>query len=404
MNTITPEQEIDQSYLTDVLRKALDKPALKIIDWNMQPIHGGMEWDSAVFRFQCNVRETGETFPYSLILKTVKPTEEAGDPGGIWYWKRETLAYQSGLLQGLPGGNIIAPACYDVQERPDGSLWLWLEEVKDDVGTPWPVEHYAVVARHLGQFNGAYLVGQAYPSEAWVTRNWLRKYVEHSASMIEFIRSNPGHPTVTAIFPGDSVAQILAIWEERNRVLEAVENLPQVFCHQDAFKRNLFARQNKTIAIDWGYLGVAPVGAELVALVAGSIGLFEVPVDRVKEMDRICFEGYLQGLRDAGWNGDQKLVRMGYTISCLLRYPLGGTVGEELPRMLDQKGRSLMEISFNKSADEIEKTDPALVSYYQALIPEALKMLGMKRLLNLVGRIAIHTLDLRIKVRNRAKV
>ena len=199
-------------------------------------------------------------------------------------------------------------------------------------------------------------------------------------------------------------SRFTALWEERNRILDVVENLPQVFCHQDAFKRNLFALQNKTIAIDWGYLGVAPVGAELVALVAGSIGLFEVPVDRVKEMDHICFEGYLQGLRDAGWNGDPKLVRMGYTISCLFRYPLGATVGQELPRMLDQKNRSLMEITLNKSADEIEKTDPALVSYYQALIPEALKMLGMKRLVNLLGRIAIHTLDLRIKLRNRAKL
>jgi hypothetical protein len=102
MNNITPDQEVDQPYLTDLLRKALDRPALKINDWKAQPIHGGMDWDSAVYRFQGNLREAGETFPWSLILKTINPTEKSGDPGGIWYWKRDALAYQSGLLHELP--------------------------------------------------------------------------------------------------------------------------------------------------------------------------------------------------------------------------------------------------------------------------------------------------------------
>ena len=134
---------MDQLYLTDLLRKALDRPALEIVDLKSNPIHGGMEWDSAVFRFQGRAREAGGIFPWSLILKTVKPTEKASDPGGIWYWKREALAYQCGLLHNLPGRTVSAPTCHDVQERPDGSIWMWMEDVKDDVGTPWPLEHYA---------------------------------------------------------------------------------------------------------------------------------------------------------------------------------------------------------------------------------------------------------------------
>ena len=395
MDTTPTFQDVDQSYLTNLLRKVLDRPALQVTDWQLHPIHGGMELGSAVFRFQGNAREIGETFPWTLILKIVKPTPEASDPGGIWYWKREALAYQSGLLHRLPGGNVTAPACYEVCERPDGSMWLWLEEVKDDLGTPWPVEQYAVVARHLGQFNGAYLTGQALPSEPWITRNWLRKYVDHAAPMIEFVRNNPNHPLLMKMYPGDTQAQILAGWDEHSAILDVLENLPQVFCHQDAFKRNLFTRGDKTIVIDWGYLGLAPLGAELVALVAGSIGLFEVPVDRVRDMDRICFESYLQGLHDAGWNGDPKLVRTGYVVTCWLRYPIGGSVGEALPRLLDQENRSKLEATFDKVATELEQTDPALVAYYQALIPEALKLLGKKRLISMLGRIAWHTLRVR---------
>jgi hypothetical protein len=399
MQTGSPDQEVDQAYLNDLVQKALDRPTLQVTDWKIQSIQGGFEWDSAVFRFQGEAKDAGEIIPWSLILKAVRSTTQAEHPAGIWYWKREALAYQSGLLYNLPGGNVSAPICYEVNERPDGSLWLWLEDIMDAVGSPWPVEHYAVVARHLGQFNGAYLVGRSFPSEPWITRNWLRKYVEHAAPMIEFVRSNPNHPVVMHMFPGDILPQTLGAWDERGSILDALENLPQVFCHQDAFKRNLFARQDKTIAIDWGYMGIAPVGAELVALVAGSISLFEVPVERVMEMERLCFEGYLQGLHDAGWNGNPKLVRTGYAASCLLRYPIGGAVGQTLPTMLDKESRSHMEATLEKSADEIEKTDPALVAYFQALIPEALKLLGIRRLISLFSRIAANTFRLRMKKR-----
>lgn len=401
MKTVSPDQEVDNTFLTSLVRKALDRPALQIKEWKAEALHGGLEWDSAVFRFRGTAREVGKIIPWSLILKVAKPTKKAEDPNGIWYWKREALAYQSGLLHNLPGGHITAPACYEVCERPDGSIWLWLEDIQDDIGNPWPVEHYAVVARHLGQFNGAYLAGRAFPCEPCVTQNWLRKYVEHSAAMIEFIRSNPYHPVIQHMFSGSGVAQILAIWDECGPILETLEKLPQVFCHQDAFKRNLFARKGQTIAIDWGYMGIAPVGTDLVPLVAGSLTLYEVPVERVKEMDRICFDGYLQGLRDAGWNGDPKLVRTGYAVGCLMRYPIAATVGELLPALMDKESRSKLEAAFeDKSADEIEQTDPAIIAYYQGLLPEALKLLGARRLISLFSRIASHTIRLKLKRRS----
>ena len=129
----------------------------------------------------------------------------------------------------------------------------------------------------------------------------------------------------------------------------------------------------------------------MVALVLGSVGMYQLPADQVEELDRRCFESYVQGLRDAGWSGDPQLVRMGYAITSLLRYPIGGSVGEALPRLLDQESRSQMETTFDRSADEMEKSDPALVAYYQKLLPEALKLLGLKRLGSLLGRFAVHT-------------
>jgi hypothetical protein len=396
METKSLELEIDRLTLTDLIAKALDRPALQITDWKAHQLHGGMEWDSAVFRFQGQASDNGDTLPWSLVLKAVKPADTASEPDGVRYWKREVLAYQSAFLHHLPGGNVSAPNSYGIQERPDGSIWLWMEDVKDDVASPWSIEQYAVAARHFGQFNGAYLAGRELPDASWVTHHWLRQYVENAAPMVEFIRTNPGHPMIMNLYPGDALAQILAIWDEHKAILDILEDLPQVFCHQDAFKGNLFARQGKTIAIDWGYSGIAPIGAELVALVPGSIGMFAIPVDKIGELDRSCFESYLQGLREAGWPGDPKLVRMGYTITCLLRYPIGASVGDALPRLLDQENRSKLEDTFDKSADELEKTDPALVAYYQKLIPEAMKLLGVKRLASLLGHIAVRTVQMRV--------
>ncbi len=372
-------QEINRDLLTGLVQKALDRPTIQITSWNVQTVYGGFELESALLRFQGEARQDGETIPWSLILKAINPSEKINNPAGFRYWKREALAYQSGLLHQLPGGNITAPACYGVYEQPDGSIWIWLEDVKDDICSPWPIDQYAIVARHLGQFNGAYLTGESIPAEPWITHNWLRMYVENAVKMVEFIRKDPHHPAIRKIYSNDTLAKVLAIWDERDPILKMLENLPQVFCHQDAFKRNLFTRGGRTIAIDWGYLGNAPVGAELAALIAGSMFVCEIPAERVMEMDQRCTDGYLEGLCEAGWNGDPQIARTGYAVTLLLRYIVGGPIGEVLPILLDQELTSKLELAFDdKSATEAVEDNPAINAYFPRINSEALKLLGVK--------------------------
>ncbi|MCW3098405.1 MAG: aminoglycoside phosphotransferase [Chthonomonadaceae bacterium] len=69
------------------------------------------------------------------------------------------------------------PRCYDVEEREDGSLWLWLEWVQSHVPSPWPLSRFRLAAYHLGLFHGPYLVGTPVPRYEWLsqgmTRIWL---------------------------------------------------------------------------------------------------------------------------------------------------------------------------------------------------------------------------------------
>lgn len=235
-----------------MLWQALDGQAVEVAEWEMSALHGGMEWLSAVYRLQGTAQVAGKSIPWSVILKVIRPSAEDTDPQGAYYWRREALVYQSGRLQRLPGA-LVAPRCYAVQEQEDGSLWLWLEDLRDQIGASWLLEHCGHVARHLGQVSGAYLVGYPLPNEPWIPDHWLERYVERATPMVELVRHKPDHAVVRSLYPGNSRPQILALWEERGHVFDALRGLPQVLCHQDAFRRNLFACVDQTAAIDWGY-------------------------------------------------------------------------------------------------------------------------------------------------------
>jgi hypothetical protein len=127
--------------------------------------------------------------------------------------------------------------------------------------------------------------------------------------------------------------RVFRLWEEREHVLAALDRLPQVLCHADCGRRNLLARragdgEPETVAIDWAFLGRGAVGEEGTPLVMTSVlfGIGLEPAD-VPALSRACYAGYLAGLRDAGWEGDERLVRLGYAAAMALRFgPFSGFV------------------------------------------------------------------------------
>ena len=278
---------------------------------------------------------------------------------------------------------------------------LELANVQDDLEHPWSVEQYARVARQLGQFNGAYLVGHTLPDESWITRDWLRKYLRHAAPMVDFILHNPAHPIVQRMLPGITLPLTLALWEEHTRMLRVLDELPQTFCHQDAFGRNLFCRGERVTAIDWGYSGIAPVGAELAPLIGVAFGLAGFPSSQARELDQACFAGYLEGLRQAGWGPDPRQVRLGYTLTLLLRYILGATIGEALPGLLDEKTRLHWLEGIGTPPERAGESDPGVVAYYQSTAMEALRLLGIGSMMRVVGHMARYALRLAGKRRGK---
>ena len=369
--------QIDQSYLSSLVRAACQNPRLVAHDCQTQRLHGGFQQNSSIYRLEGQAVDAGMIVPWSLVLKVIRPDPAYATPGEYRYWKREVLAYQSGVLNDLPG-SLAAPRCYDVYVQPDGSQWLFLEDIHEEGGSSWSLEQFGFVAHSLGEFNGAYLAGRPIPEAAWGVRDWLRNYLEHAAPAVDFIRKNPHHPLIDDLFPGNTLAQILAFWDLHPRLLQKLDGLPLTFCHQDAFDRNLFLCHGQTVAIDWGYAGIAPVGSELAPLIAGAIGFGTFPSSWAQELDQACFTAYLDGLRQAGYQADVRQVRLGFTLTLGLRYLLGNTVGETLPALLDQGRRErLFEDAGIPDAGEV-RSDPGNVVYYQGIVIELLKRLGLE--------------------------
>jgi hypothetical protein len=370
---------IDQATLMPLVQSALDSKTVELLAWDCKQLHGGAGLGTAIYRFSGGARHQGQELPWSLILKTLCPAEDNTKVSAWNYYKREADAYQSGWLDNLPGG-LAAPRCFGVVEHLDGICWIWLEDVGEEIGSHWPLEHFGVVARHAGQFNGAYLVERTLPSWPWLSSGWLRGYIALSAPVIPIIRNSLNHPLVHRSWPGDASARFFRLWEERDLFLDALDRLPQTLSHLDLFRRNLFARKtpdgdNQTVVIDWAFAGRGPIGAELVPLVLASVAYNEVDLAQAQALEDIVFEGYLEGLRDAGWRGNPRQVRLGYTASSL-RFRLG-ELNRAMDMILDESQHPFAEQVYGRSMEEIQDHWVQVGSLCDSLADEAQELIDI---------------------------
>lgn len=99
-------------------------------------------------------------------------------------------------------------------------------------GRPLP-GRLLLVASHLGRFNGAYLAGRPLPDHPWLSRDDAREWVERCAEWV------PGairdlttwqRPALRRDFPVPVTDGLVRLWEERERLLTALDQLPRTLC------------------------------------------------------------------------------------------------------------------------------------------------------------------------------
>lgn len=365
--------QIDMTHLTNAVRKASGQAGIVIQDWHSKKINTGYDLNHTIYRCYGSAVDQGQVFPWSLILKIVHANEKNLSPRDSSYWKREFLAYQTGFLTHLPTG-LSAPVCYVAVEQSDDSIWLFLEEIKDDADHAWQMEAYGHAAFQLGRFNAAYLTGTPLPMEDWLPEDWLRKYLDRAAASIDFMRMNPDHAVVKTVF-GGKLPILLAVWDIREMLLARLDRHPKTFCHQDAFLNNLFLRQGALIAIDWSYAGVAPLGAELAAFLPVSLAVSKIPGDEFLEFERLCVQSYRNGLAAAGFRAKKRDIRRAYVLTFLLRYFVAASAGEIFPYLLEQFNKGeFTELPLPDPQTKNSKKD----SFYGRIFIEALGLMGFR--------------------------
>lgn len=323
---MTTHNILELSTLTPLVGRLLAADQIALHDCSVQPLEGGFS-GSPLYRVQGQANTNDGIRPWSLILKVIQPTTGSQEPWQRDYWKRELLVYQSDLLADLPGG-LAAPRCLGITEQAAEEFWLWLEDLGEEEETAWPLERYALAARHLGEWNGMYLVQRPLPEQTWLSST---AYIQQRLALAEpGIAELPqlSQQPFADLFPDNRLDRMLQLWAERHPLLAHLEQLPRTLCHRDAFRRNLRMRQGttgqpQTVALDWAATGIGLLGEELVPLFALTLRFFTLEIGRIAELDALIFAGYVEGLRAAGWQGDARLARFGFTALAALLMGVG---------------------------------------------------------------------------------
>ncbi|MCP4384464.1 MAG: hypothetical protein GY798_24145 [Hyphomicrobiales bacterium] len=373
---------LDGSILTPVVRRLFGRDDVAVIDWQVSSLAGGFAGDTVGGEGTVRVQGTAdvgpETLDWSVVLKTLSRAPDVGseDPRDWHYWKREALAYESGLLDDIEGG-LSAPRCYGVTGFGETTYWLWLEDESDAFGGSWPLLHYAIAARHLGQFNG-YAFGRSVPNYPWLTRgrakNWIGLADIYLRDLPAIMAQEPRYDWLTETH----AKGILSLWKDRRPLFDALDRLPRTLCHHDAFGRNLFARKNsdgsqETIAIDWQIVGTGAFGEDIVPLICVSLQFMDVPMGDAAMLQGLVLEGYLDGLRDTGCRFDERDVRFAFSATAALMLGVGGLIW--LQHFLDAEQRVMVERNIGQPLDAITENFAALQTYLLSLGDEAKRLM-----------------------------
>jgi hypothetical protein len=313
---------IDLAVLTDVVRQDQRSPTFEILDWSVKRLSDkGVINPDGLFLFSGQGRDGQGTRPWSVVLKILKKPDEEQDIREIFYWKRELLAVQSGLLSNLPDA-VVRPRFYGVIEQED-SGWIWMENIVESK-PHWTIDQFTFSARKIGRFSGACLTLNPLPDFPWLCTDYYSPWLKIFPTP-EFAWDNP---FVRKFFSSRTHERVLKLWNERPRFYDALNRLPQVFSHFDFKRGNLFIRQqddgqDELVAIDWALCGYAALGAELCSMIGFNAMFFSVDVAALPKLETATFEAYIDGLREAGWQGNPDHVRLGYTATQALLVSVG---------------------------------------------------------------------------------
>jgi len=310
--------EIDVADVQRALGPAVSSYDVEPLDPHLRihSITGG------VFRVRTNVG--------SCVLKVIRRSTDA-TPDGLWggddevhgrnYWKREWLAFASGLLDNLPG-LLRGPRTLLATEPVPDECRIWMEDVAGRTGKSLELDNYDRIAYAAGTTHGAYASGSvSLPDDDWLSRDWLRGWVGVCKQFVEKAREGEGwdEPRVAQVRALRS--RIVSLWDARDELLAIAESAPRTITHWDFWPSNLYVGESgDVVAIDWSQVGIGGVTHDLDQITLDTVWMQIRPDESLDVLEELILAAYVRGLRDGGLDVSAAQVRRWYAATASLRY------------------------------------------------------------------------------------
>jgi hypothetical protein len=308
-------EDISRSMLTSAVCHVTQFTQIEALNWEWERIYEPLvSTTKGVYRLTGSAQQREHSLPWSLILKVLAPRDDQQLP-------LEAFLYRSGFLASLTDG-LIAPQCHGVDTLSDGSIALWLEFVGDSIASAWTVEQFARAAQHLGTFSAQHppsdhlLLPRHVPSFTWpdLSELWHENIVQLQAAA--------DHTLVQYAYPTATIKGFVRLWEAQEPILHALAQAPQVLCHGDAQRRNLFVRELPsaayTVAIDWANISVRPIANDIATLVHQALLYFDLDIASAAACAQAVVAALVDGLVAGGWLGASSDVAFAFAAQLAL--------------------------------------------------------------------------------------
>ena len=263
---------------------------------------------------------------FEAVLKTVvnRPGgdihwQPSTEPTAWNYWRREAEVYSSGLNASYGQAGLRGPRTLRVVERDRASVAIWMEAVQGSHGSQINDFLLSELSYRLGRAQGAWNV-EGRPLPPWASKRFLREYTGSKTLGWALLDSDEAwsQPLVARCFPKELREGANRLHRDRDWLLAVMEHSPRTFGHLDVWPNNvIFADDGDHVLVDWAFVGDGALGEDVGNLVPDAVLDRFVRAERLPALANLSLERYLDGLSDAGWNGDERLVRLAFYASAV---------------------------------------------------------------------------------------